>query len=66
MKIVVNGKALETRPGVTLADILAGLNARAARVATMINGNVIPAERRAAAVLHEGDRVEVLAFAGGG
>lgn len=66
MKIVVNGETLESRPGVTLAEVLAAMKSLPGRFATTVNGDVVSADRRAMTALNEGDRVEILTFAGGG
>ncbi len=66
MKITVNGKAHEHRGDGTVAGVLRELGADPARVAVVVNEAVIRSAERAAARLKEGDRVEVLTFAGGG
>ena len=65
MRIVVNGEPREVE-GRTLADLLAELGYGGAVVATAVNGDFAPAERRASLTLAEGDRVEVLAPMQGG
>jgi sulfur carrier protein len=66
MKVIVNGVARELPAGATIPDLLRVLNADKARVAVLVNDAVVPAERRTTHALHDGDRVEVLTFAGGG
>jgi sulfur carrier protein len=66
MQVQVNGEAMERPDGETLAALLAALGASSGRVAVMLNDDVIPAAERAARRLAAGDRVEILAFAGGG
>lgn len=66
MQLVVNGESVNL-PGVaTLASLLEVLHIRGDRVALLVNDDVVPPAARAAFVLHEGDRVEILTFAGGG
>ena len=66
MKVHVNGEAMERPAGETLADLLATLGAGGGRVATLVNDDVVPAAARATQTLAEGDRIEILTFAGGG
>jgi len=66
MELLVNGETLERPEGETPAGLLVALGADAGRVAVLVNDEVVPQARRAAAALHAGDRVEVLTFAGGG
>lgn len=66
MKIVLNGEDKECPEALALPALLAELRVTPDRVAVMVNDAVIPRDRRSACVLREGDRVEVLAFAGGG
>ncbi|MCX6997284.1 MAG: sulfur carrier protein ThiS [Kiritimatiellaeota bacterium] len=66
MQLLINGEKLERPEGEMLAGLLAALGADAARVAVLVNDEVMPSARRAAVALHAGDRVEILTFAGGG
>jgi sulfur carrier protein len=65
MQILVNNELRETQVH-TLTDLLRELGLEAAVVATAVNGNFVPAGRRAAVELREADRVEVLAPMQGG
>lgn len=65
MKISLNGEPREIRAP-SLDAALAELGFGAATVATAVNGAFVPAPARAATVLAEGDRVEVLAPRQGG
>ncbi len=66
MQLIVNGESVNL-PGVTtMASLLEALHVRADRVALLVNDDVVPPAARATFVLHEGDRVEILTFAGGG
>jgi sulfur carrier protein len=64
-RIEVNGEAREIN-GVTLAEALAELGWGAAKVATALNGEFVPAAARAGQTLRDGDRLEVLAPMQGG
>lgn len=65
MKITVNGEAVHSRAA-TLADLLAELGQAEAKVATAVNEDFVPAARRGARALQEGDRVEIVAPRQGG
>jgi sulfur carrier protein len=65
MRIIVNDEPREVA-GRTLAEVLAELGYAGLVVATAVNGDFAPAGRRAMLLLHEGDRVEVLAPMQGG
>jgi len=66
LRLVVNGETVEHREEETLATLLQRLGANDDRVATMVNDEVVPKKDRLRTKLSEGDRVEVLVFAGGG
>jgi sulfur carrier protein len=66
MRLVVNGETYEHAGDGALLSLLEDLGADGDRVATMVNDEVVPKTRRAVTRLRDGDRVEVLVFAGGG
>lgn len=66
MRLTVNGETIEHKGEGNLVALLQQLGANDARVATMLNDEVIPREDRPRTELSDGDRVEVLVFAGGG
>lgn len=65
MRIEVNGEPREVTAA-TVQAALAELGLGAARVATALNGAFVPAGARAAQLLTEGDRLEVLSPMQGG
>lgn len=65
MKIILNGETREIT-GTTLAEMLADEGLGAAKVATAVNGDFVPAPARGATRLSEGDRVEILSPMQGG
>jgi sulfur carrier protein len=65
MKIVLNGEPREVRAP-RLHEALDELGFGGSAVATAVNGSFVPAPARAATLLAEGDRVEVLAPRQGG
>lgn len=66
MKITVNGDAKDVPEGTTLAQLIAGLDLKTDRIATERNLDVVPKAKYAETVLHEGDRLEIVSFVGGG
>jgi sulfur carrier protein len=65
----VNGERQEWHresQGRTLADLCAALGYGEARVATALNGAFVPAAKRADTLLHDDDRVEIVAPRQGG
>jgi sulfur carrier protein len=65
MHILVNGDAHDVR-ATTLAQALDALGYRQAIVATALNGVFVPADRRDATALADGDALEILAPMQGG
>jgi sulfur carrier protein len=65
MRITVNGEAKEIAAA-NLAEALAALDYADAIVATALNGEFVPARKREAAGLKEGDRIEIVAPRQGG
>ena len=65
MHLLVNGIARDVR-ATTLSQALDALGYRQAIVATALNGRFVPADRRHATALAEGDALEILAPMQGG
>ena len=67
MKIVINGTPREFHPEPVILDrVLSELGQNKPSTVCLVNGEVIPPERYAAARLAESDRLDLLAFVGGG
>lgn len=66
MKLTVNGEPIDYRGAPLLPAFLRERGADPARVAVLINDEVAPRAKRDERLLAEGDRVEILVFAGGG
>jgi len=66
VKLTVNGEAREIADGATVADLVAVLGLNAKKVAVERNLEIVPRSRYAATLLAEGDRIEIVAFVGGG
>ena len=65
MKITLNGE-IRDLTGPSVQDLLTEIGLGAARVATALNGNFLPAATRATATLKDGDALEVVAPMQGG
>lgn len=66
MDIKINDRTVTLDDGATLADALAAVNAPASGIATALNGEVVPATRRATTILNDGDSILIIkAFYGG-
>ena len=66
MVVLVNAKAQEVGPDSTLSALLALLGLARQRVAVEVNGELVTRNEWGQYKLHEGDRVEVVSFVGGG
>lgn len=66
MKLLVNGNTREQADSTTLPALLTELQIEETRVAVMINDTVVPRTQWAQTHLANGDRLEILTFAGGG
>lgn len=66
MEIVINGERREIPDGLTVAGLLEHLGVDRSRVAVEVNLSVVRRADHAAHALAPGDRVEIVAFVGGG
>jgi thiazole synthase len=66
LRLTVNGEMKTAVPGTTVTGLLAALGMDPARVAVERNQDVIPRRTWAEATLADGDRIEIVAFIGGG
>jgi thiamine biosynthesis protein ThiS len=66
MEIIVNGAARTVAPHTTIASLVADLGLEPGRVAVEKNREVIPRAQHASTELHDGDRLELVSFVGGG
>lgn len=62
----VNGKDIELKRCMTLAEFLAEHNYRTELVAVERNGQIVPRAEFGAVVLQDGDELEIVSFVGGG
>lgn len=66
MTITLNGEPFELDEPVTLADLLRKLDIDPRRVAIEHNLTIIKRQLYEDTIVHEGDRVEIVNFVGGG
>ena len=64
--IELNGQQQPLPPDSTVSDLLAVIGSDGKTVAVVVNEQIICPEKRPSHLLQEGDRVELLIFAGGG
>ncbi|NMW21947.1 MAG: sulfur carrier protein ThiS [Chlorobiaceae bacterium] len=62
----VNGKPETIPHGSTVTDLLTLISSEGNTVATVVNDCIIRPDKRPVLNLQQGDRVEILVFAGGG
>ena len=65
MRLVINAEEREFA-GSTLDALIAELGMKADRVAVELNREIVPRARWNETALHEGDRLEIIHFVGGG
>ena len=63
--VKVNGTELDIA-GKTIAEYLATTNYDMKRIATELNGEIVPKATYADIVLKDGDSIEIVSFVGGG
>lgn len=63
--VKVNGTELDIA-GKTIAEYLATTNYDMKRIATELNGDIVPKATYADIVLKDGDSIEIVSFVGGG
>ncbi len=61
----INGSEMDIA-GKTIEEYLLQTNYNRSRVAVEVNGDIVPKSQYAAAVLRDGDIVEIVGFVGGG
>jgi len=66
MKLHINGEEKTFDSPLTLAVMVASLGMKPDRVAVELNRDIVPRERWAETSLHDGDRLEIVHFVGGG
>lgn len=66
MRVYINGESKEVQGTPTLAELITQLDLPAARIAVELNREVVRRSDWNNTVLHDGDRVEIVHFVGGG
>jgi len=66
VRVQINGEAREVADRSTLEDLIRELSLMPQRVAIELNHTVIRRNHWPETMLHEGDRVEIVHFVGGG
>lgn len=66
MKIMINGEEHNFDANLTLAALIEQLGMKADRVAIELNHEIVRREKWPGTALHDGDRLEVVHFVGGG
>jgi sulfur carrier protein len=66
MRIQLNGRDHELSGNISLAKLVEQLGLDVRKVAVERNLEIVPRSAYAATVLHEGDRLELVNFVGGG
>jgi len=64
--VQVNGEGKEVTEGVLLSELVTELNLPIQRIAVELNRSVVRRLEWDKTVLHEGDRIEIVHFVGGG
>jgi sulfur carrier protein len=66
MTVTVNGNAKECPDGLSLAQFIEHLGLKSDRVAVELNRQIAARNRWSETQLHDGDRMEIVHFVGGG
>ena len=66
MQIFVNGEQKACGESVSLAQLIAELGMKGDRVAVELNREIVPRPQWPGTELHDGDRLEIVHFVGGG
>ncbi len=66
MQITINGQTENLDGAISAADLLARRNIEPIRVAVEINEDIVPRRTLAETMIRDGDRIEIVAFVGGG
>jgi sulfur carrier protein len=66
MQIFVNGEQKSFPASVSLGQLIEQLGMKGDRVAVELNREIVPRTQWSATELHDGDRLEIVHFVGGG
>ena len=66
MQITINGQSEQIDGTLSVADLLEQRKLEPVRVAVEINEEIVPRKTFNEALVHDGDRIEIVTFVGGG
>lgn len=66
LQLTVNGETRSATPGSSVAQLLSDLGLDSRKVAVELNLEIVPKSAYVETALAEGDRIEIVAFVGGG
>ena len=66
IKLTINGQEKDFPAALTLSDLVQQLGMKPERVAVELNREIAPRDRWSVIELHDGDRLEIVHFVGGG
>jgi thiamine biosynthesis protein ThiS len=66
MELFVNGETKTCAEPISLADFIEQLGMKGDRIAVELNREIVPRTQWDAVQLHDGDRLEIVHFVGGG
>jgi thiamine biosynthesis protein ThiS len=66
MRVQINGESREVADAGNLAALIEALGMKADRIAVELNGDIIQRGKWAETPVHDGDKLEVVHFVGGG
>jgi thiamine biosynthesis protein ThiS len=66
MRLIINGEPRDFTAELSLAALVEQLGMRSDRLAIEVNHNIVPRAQWAGLTLHDGDRLEIVHFVGGG
>jgi sulfur carrier protein len=66
MRVTINGDEQALESGLTLSDLVAARGAEPRRVAIEVNAELVLRADYGNTEIHEGDRIEIVTFVGGG
>ncbi len=66
MRLLINGQDKECPPLANVAALVEHLGTKSDRVAVELNREIVPRAKWESTSIHEGDRLEIVHFVGGG
>ena len=66
MRLIVNGEVLENSQTKTVLELLEALHIKQEHVAVEVNLSIVKKDAYSTYRLHDGDKVEIVKFVGGG